>query len=55
MRGFNFSNDAISEVFAALELGPAAVKSLLVRAHKKLRDKLTPYVQRGNARFKFKR
>jgi len=35
------------EIAAAMDLGPAAAKSLLVRAHKKLRGKLEPYVNQG--------
>jgi RNA polymerase sigma-70 factor (ECF subfamily) len=36
-----------SEIAEALEMSPAAVKSLLSRARDNLREKLEPYVQRG--------
>ncbi|MBI3862038.1 MAG: sigma-70 family RNA polymerase sigma factor [Planctomycetia bacterium] len=36
-----------SEIAAALEMTPAAVKSLLSRARDNLREKLEPYVTRG--------
>jgi RNA polymerase sigma-70 factor (ECF subfamily) len=36
-----------SEIAAALEMSPAAVKSLLSRARDNLREKLEPYVRRG--------
>ena len=36
-----------SEIAAALDMSPAAVKSLLSRARDNLREKLEPYVRRG--------
>lgn len=43
----DFERMSYSEIAAALDLGPTAAKSLLVRAHKKLRGKLEPYVRQG--------
>jgi RNA polymerase sigma-70 factor (ECF subfamily) len=43
----DFERMNYDEIGAALDLGPAAAKSLLVRAHKKLRGKLEPYVRQG--------
>jgi RNA polymerase sigma-70 factor (ECF subfamily) len=42
-----FEEMSYNEIAAALELTPAAVKSLLSRARDNLRQKLEPYVQRG--------
>jgi RNA polymerase sigma-70 factor (ECF subfamily) len=43
----DFEHMSYSDIAAALDMGPAAAKSLLVRAHKKLRGKLEPYVKQG--------
>src|SRR5579863_1815123 len=43
----DFERMSYDEIAAAMDLGPAAAKSLLVRAHKKLRGKLEPYVRQG--------
>jgi RNA polymerase sigma-70 factor (ECF subfamily) len=43
----HFEQMTYSDIAAALDMGPMAVKSLLARAHKKLRGKLEPYVRRG--------
>jgi RNA polymerase sigma-70 factor (ECF subfamily) len=42
-----FEEMSYSEIAAALDLSPAAVKSLLSRARVNLREKLEPYMQRG--------
>lgn len=44
----DFERMSYDEIAAALELGPTAAKSLVVRAHKKLRGKLEPYVRVGS-------
>jgi RNA polymerase sigma-70 factor (ECF subfamily) len=43
----DFERMSYNELAVALDLGPAAAKSLLVRAHNKLRGKLEPYVRKG--------
>lgn len=43
----HFEQMSYDDIAVALDMQPSAVKSLIVRAHKKLRGKLEPYVQRG--------
>src|SRR5262249_34188152 len=42
-----FDEMSYTDIAAALDLTPSAVKSLLSRARESLREKLEPYVQRG--------
>src|SRR5262249_22979304 len=42
-----FDEMSYTDIAAALEMSPSAVKSLLSRARESLREKLEPYVQRG--------
>ena len=42
-----FDEMSYADIAATLDLSPSAVKSLLSRARESLREKLSPYVQRG--------
>lgn len=46
-----FENMSYTDVAAAMQLTPKAVKSLLARARENLREMLQPYVQRGTLPF----